>query len=224
MIYLQFLQFQAAAIQQNINAVNDALQTLENLSKSSGRTFLHCYDLIKDASQIYNEASNSPASSALLQLANGIRSLGSTSCSQSQKAAVIQLLMSALDKLEGNLNNIRESIIEQGIIFFIFFHSLTNHLFCLYNQHSVIRYTYVCLALHIGFSSSSILQVEQYLLWMVVGVHGQSGVSVPRPVVEELRPDRENVTTQSRLSVVKTVSLMMMMMNKKKHVTLPHVS
>ena len=96
--------------------MNDALQTLENLSKSSGRTFLHCYDLIQDASQIYNEASNSPASSALLQLANGIRSLGSTSCSQSQKAAVIQLLMSALDKLEVNLNNIRESIIEQGII------------------------------------------------------------------------------------------------------------
>ena len=111
-----FTSFQAVAIQQNINAVNDALQTLENLSRSSGRTFLSCYDLIQDASQIYNEASNSPASSALLQLANGIHSLGSTSCSQSQKAAVIQLLMSALDKLEGNLNNIRESIIEQGII------------------------------------------------------------------------------------------------------------
>ena len=40
---------------------------------------------------------------------------------------------------------------------------------------------------------------------MVPGDPGENGPSVPRAVVEELRPGRDSATVQPRLTVVKTV-------------------
>ena len=65
-------------------------------------------------------------------------------------------------------------------------------------------------------------QVVLYPLWMVVGVNGQCGQTVLRPVVVEHSLDRENATILCRLTMVKTVSLMMV--NKKKFAILPRVS
>ena len=115
LIVIFYSLFQAVAIQQNINAVNDALGTLENLPVWRRLRRTVCNDLIQTASQMYNEVFNSPASSGVDHLAKDISSIHpSTSCSQGQKAAVIKLVMNALNKLDEDLENVRERIRDLG--------------------------------------------------------------------------------------------------------------
>ena len=59
------------------------------------------------------------------------------------------------------------------------------------------------------------------VLWMVGGVTGLTGQTVPRPVVEELKPESDSATVQPQLMVVQSVRGMAL---KRESATITYVS